>query len=325
MTTQDAQTTQEGGALGAWIGIDVGGTKIDAVLVDAFGVVLADSRDHTAPSEGVEAVVSRIAALAERLFQAAGPRGVNGIGLGCPGQVDGRAGVVRAAVNLGWQDVPLRHLLASRLGHAEVPIALANDVNALALGEVRFGAARALRDVVYLAMGTGLGGAAVVDGALLTGDNNFAMEVGHIVLRPNERLCGCGLRGCAEAYASGVGIMSGIQENMNRFPGSALLQEMTLTMPTVLRAARLGDPLAELVLKDAGEMLGTVMALCAGTLNPQAFVIGGGLGKAGRDLLLPHAEAVFRARVLPPAQQRVQVILASVERAAIGAASLAMA
>ncbi|MDZ4769170.1 MAG: ROK family protein [Chloroflexota bacterium] len=324
MSAHDPNATQEGDAVGTWIGVDVGGTKIDGVLIDAAGGIIAQHGELSRVDEGADAVVERIASVIARLLADAGGRAVHGIGVGCPGQVDGRAGVVRAAVNMGWQDLPLRAMLVGRLGANIPPIVLANDVNALTLGETRFGAARALRDVVYLAIGTGFGGGAVIDGRLLTGDNDFAMEVGHVVLRPGGRRCACGLRGCPEAYTSGVGLMNGIHAYLGDYPTSPLAGESTLTVPTILRAARGGDPLALLVVTEAADMLGTVMAICASTLNPEMIVIGGGLGKAAADLLLPRAESLLRERALPPSVERVRIVMASLERAAVGAAALTM-
>lgn len=337
------------------IGIDVGGTKIDGVLIDADSAdaaIVSERTELTGAGEGTDAVVDRIAGVIRGLLAAAGSRPVRGIGLGCPGQVSASDGVVRAAVNLGWLNVPLRAelakrlalpqkaVLASHLDTAEAPVVseasgappvapgapilLANDVNALALGEYRFGVGRGARSLVYLAVGTGLGGGAVVDGKVIGGDNDFAMEVGHLALRPGGRRCGCGLRGCPEAYTAGIGLMGGVHEYLSDYPGSSLANGGTLTTPMILTAAREGDALALKVIDEAGEMLGIVMGFCAVTLNPDLFVVGGGLGRAAADLLLPRAEKVFRERVLYPSSEKVQIKLAAVERAAIGAASLVM-
>jgi glucokinase len=319
----DQDATQPGGAA-AWIGVDVGGTKIDGVLVDAAGGVLAETHALSGVSEGTDAVIGRIAGVIRSLITAAGDRPIPGVGVGVPGQVNTREGVARAAVNMGWMDVPLRARLLEAVDHPGLEVVLANDVNALALGEARFGLGQGARGLVYLAVGTGLGGGAVFNGQVIAGDNDFAMEVGHMALRPDGRRCGCGLHGCPEAYVSGVGILSGVREQMDAFPNTRLTSEITLTVPIILREARAGDPLALRVMDEAGEMLGTVMAICAALLNPDLFVIGGGLGRAAADLLLPRAEAELRARVLPPSHERAKVMLAKVERAAIGAAALSM-
>lgn len=331
-----------------WIGVDVGGTKIDGVLVDRDARVLAEWNDATAADQGAEAVMDRIAGVIRWLMTAAGKQRIGGIGIGCPGQVNPRDGMVRGAVNLGWVNVPLKAGLEARLfgigvektaddsvegktrplgfttSSTIVPIHLGNDVNTIALGEYRFGVGQESRSLVYLAIGTGLGGGAVVDGNLITGDNDFAMEVGHLSLRPEGRRCGCGMYGCPESYLSGTGLMSGIQTYMHEFRGSILSKEATVTTPMILRAARALDPLALKVIDEAGEMLGIVMGMCAMVLNPDLFVIGGGLGKAAADLLLPRAEKVFHARSLYPSSEKVTVKMAGVERAAVGAASLAM-
>lgn len=313
-------------AEGSWIGVDVGGTKIDAVLIDAEARILVERSAQTGASDGEEAVVDRIAGVIRDLADAAGEHPLLGVGIGCPGQVNAADGVVRAAVNLSWFNVPLRDGLKKRLGSlpGAPEIRLANDVNALALGEYRFGVGRGARGLAYLAVGTGLGGGAIIDGKIVGGDNDFAMEVGHLSLRPEGRHCGCGMRGCPESYASGTGILSGIWEYLGEYPDSALNADITLTMPQILKAARAGDSLALKVIDEAGEMLGIVMAMCAVLLNPDLIVVGGGLGKAAADLLLPRAETAFQSRVLYPTSERVRIKLASVERAAVGAASLTM-
>jgi len=305
------------------LGIDVGGTKIDAVLIDGDARIHAEAVLPTGALDGTDAVIDRIAQLIWQLLREAGDRRVIGIGIGTPGQVDAQLGVARAAINLGWADVPVLAKVRERLPDLP-PLALANDVNALALGEYRFGAAQGARNLVYLALGTGLGGASIVEGRVTEGANGFAMEVGHMALNPNGRECVCGLRGCPEIYASGVGLMAGVDEYIRDYPETVLRSQATVSTPAILNAARDGDPLAMRLFNEAAEMLGQVMVVCAATLNPDVFAIGGGLGKAAADLLLPVAETYFATHLLYPAVERTRIVTASVERASIGAASLVM-
>src|SRR5690554_3306764 len=198
------------------LGVDIGGTKIDLVLADASGTIRAEQRVATDAHEGPGAVLDRVAGGIQRLLaQADGP--LAGIGIGCPGQVDPASGVVRTAVNLGWTEVALRDEVARRLAQ-ELPIRVDNDVNAAALGERYFGAAPGCQDLVYLAVGTGLGGGALVNGRIVNGSTGTAMEVGHLSFDPAGRPCRCGQRGCAEMYVSGIGLMAGVEAHRADYP-----------------------------------------------------------------------------------------------------------
>jgi glucokinase len=185
-----------------------------------------------------------------------------------------------------------------------------------------YGAAKDCADFVYLAIGTGLGGGAVVNGDLILGTNFFANEVGHLSLDPDGRLCACGQRGCIETYLSGVGFNTGIREHRADFPDSPLAKADQPDTAAILDAARAGDPLATLVIDEAGRSFGAIMACCAAVLNPTLFVIGGGLGHAAADLLFDRAERELKRRVLPPTLDKVSIVLSQVTDSAIGAASL---
>lgn len=303
------------------IGVDIGGTKIALALVNRSGAVLAERRLPTHPRDGADAALDRIAQAVEAL-QAGAPGRVRGVGIGCPGHVDPAHGVLRYAVNLGWVDAPLRAGLRQRLAE-KLPIWVQKDTNAAALGELTFGAAIGCWDVVYLAVGTGLGGAAIVGGALASGLNAYAMEVGHMVLRPHGRQCTCGMRGCAEMYVSGVGLRAGVRESAGAFPASPLSQAgAEVSAHTVVDAFEAGDPLAVTVMEQAAEVLGTVMSTCASLLNPARFVLGGGLGHAAAPFWIERAGAVFRAQVLPPAREGVSIVESGVASSAVGASAL---
>lgn len=303
------------------IGVDIGGTKIALALVDRRGNRIAEQVLPTRPDDGPDAALDQIAQAVEAL-RAGAPGPVAGVGIGSPGHVDPESGIVHYAVNLGWTDVPLRDGVRQRLG-GELPVWVHKDTNAAALGELYFGAAQGCKDFVYLAIGTGLGGAAVAGGRLVTGLNAYAMEVGHLALYPEGRVCRCGLHGCAEAYVSGVGLVAGVRELAPAYPHSALAtQSDTVTTHAILAAFERGDPLAVAVMDQAAETLGMVMGACASLLNPARFILGGGLGHAAARFWIERAGAVFRRRVLPAARDGVTVVESTVSSSAAGASAL---
>lgn len=303
------------------VGVDIGGTKIALALVDRAGTVLAERRLPMRPDDGAAATLDEIARAIAAL-RAGAPGPLAGIGIGCPGHVDPAQGIVHYAVNLGWTGVALRDGIRQRLAD-ELPVWVHKDTNAAALGELYFGAAQGARDYVYLAVGTGLGGAAVVGGALATGLNAYAMEVGHLVLHPQGRQCNCGLRGCAEIYVSGKGLRAGALEWAATYPASSLVERGAhVSAHDILAAFAAGDALAVTVMEQAADVLGTVMSTCASLLNPERFVLGGGLGHAAADFWIARAGAVFRAQVLPAARDGVTIVESTVASSAVGASAL---
>ncbi len=297
------------------IGVDMGGTKIAFAAVDREGNILAAHTEPTLSAEGVAAVIGRIVSGVEKVAQGFE---VVGIGIGCPGPVVN--GVSLQAVNLGWRDVPLVALVRERLA-LDVPVWAENDVNAGAIAEGVFGAGRGVRDFVFLAIGTGLGGGAVAEGRLINGVFGAAMEVGHMSLDPNGRACNCGNHGCVEMYCSGKGLLAGANAYLAEYPQSVLANTSFHTRE-IIDAARAGDPLASRVLAEASDALGVTMAWCAMVLNPSLVILGGGLAAAADDLLFEQAQAVMRARLIPSIAAQTQVARSQVESSALGAAAL---
>jgi glucokinase len=301
------------------IGVDIGGTKIAFALIDRQGSVVAERRAPTLPAEGPAAVLNRlaegIAALCDQGVSVAG------IGVGCPGHV--HDGVVRQAVNLGWSEVHLGKTLRERF---PIPVVVNNDGAAAAIGEWWCGAARGCTDFVYAAIGTGLGGAAVSGGRLVRGVAGAAMEIGHLPAVPDGRLCACGLRGCTEQYASGVGLLAGLAERRADWPDSPLARKADATTADILAAMRAGDGLALALLRDLRSALTQALVWCAGALNSSRIVIGGGLGHAlGVLLNLPGMQNDVRARLLPYVGEGLQIVPAQLTSSAVGAGCLAWA
>jgi glucokinase len=285
------------------VGVDVGGTRMSGGLASKDGALLDRTRRHTDRSGGAEAglqlICSIIAELSERA--ARDGREVERIGVGFGGPVDFERGVVLRSHHVAaWDDFPLRDELAHRFGK---PVALDNDANAGTLGEWKFGAGRGFQDLVYVNIGTGIGGGVVAGGRLVRGARNLAGEIGHIVVRCGGPLCTCGRRGCLEACASGDAIARRGREAL----GHAVKGEELFAM------ARAGDGRARDVLAGVIDDLAVGIGTAVSLLNPDTVIIGGGLSEAPEDLFLEPlrravpgyclAEAAAQLRI-EPAQLR---------------------
>lgn len=304
------------------IGLDLGGTKIEGALVNRQGQVMGTVRQPTPVGAGPAAVVAAMAEIITHLRRQA-PAAVRGIGVGSPGQVDDTAGVVRQAANLGWEEVPVRHALLQQIGHG-LPIHLQRDSAAELLGEYYFGAGYGAADLVYLGLGTGLGGAALSNGRLIIGHTHTASEIGHLVLDATHgRLCGCGLRGCAETVVSGTGFLAHTQTLLDTTDQPSTLRHMpALTAPAILAAATAGDPLATAALQHTAGWLAQLIANYAIILNPQRIIIGGGFGRAAFGQLAPLIRHALPHLVLASNQRQLELAAAVQLSSAVGAACL---
>jgi glucokinase len=302
------------------IGVDVGATKIAAALVTAAGEVCASEQLPTRPERGVAATLEDIARLVNT-WLAQHHQAVRGVGIGTPGQVNSDAGIVRNAVNLGWQEVALRAGIRARLAY-EVPVWIQKDANASALGEYVYGAAQGIDDFVYIGVGSGLGGGVIAGGRLITGADWNAAELGHLSLDPAGLLCNCGNRGCAETVVSGPGLAALARRYRDEglFPTS--LASGVMTTEAILSFAATGDELALAALSEVGRHLGIVIAACVAILNPAMIVLGGGLGLAAFDTLVPPARAELARRTLAASAEHLAFRPSQVASSAVGAASL---
>ena len=272
-----------------YLGVDLGGTNIKAALVDAEGNILKESSVPTNLPRPAEAVCDDIAALCAAL--ADGVR-VHGIGVGCPGTVDG--GVVRYSNNLNWHDFAMADYLQGKTG---LPVRLANDANAAALGEALAGCAKGAESAVIVTLGTGVGGGVVLNGKLLTGYTGAASEPGHTVIcdTPNAPLCTCGRRGCFEAYASATALIRMTRQAMDAHPESALhtvAANGTVNGRTAFDAAELGDAAAKQVVDDYIHYLAVGIANLINMFFPQVIGLSGGVANQGENLLHPLRAAV---------------------------------
>jgi len=308
---------------GEAIGIDVGGTKINAFRVARDGSILDRSNAPT-PADDEEATLATMIELASSLRTP----DVLAIGVGAAGMVDATEGVLRFAPNLAWRDLPIAARMRDALG---LPCQVDNDASMAAYGEFRFGAGRGYRHLLLVTVGTGIGGGIVSDGRLFRGSNGFAAEIGHVIVEPGGPLCGCGNRGCWEQVAAGRAIDRMGREEAREHEHSALRRlaggdPAKVTGALVTEAARNDDDAAKAILAEVGRRLGEGLAGLVNILDPQIVVIGGGAIVAG-DLLLEPARASFLEAVeAPEYRPRVPIVAAQLanDAGAVGAAALAL-
>jgi glucokinase len=304
------------------IGIDIGATKIASVLLSEKGEPVNTSQMLTLPDEGIKAILDKVA---EQILEFARqrPGAVMGVGIGSPGKVDSSRGVVYDAVNLGWREANLIEEISSRIGQS-LPVWIQKDTNLNALGEYYFGACQSCTDFVYMGIGSGLGAGIISNGQLITGGDWYAADVGHLSVNPDGPLCICGGHGCAELVASGPGLVRVTQGMLANSSAKSLLSNhlRELTPADVLDAASTGDPLALEALTEVGRVLGIVMSACTAILNPSRFVIGGGLGLAGFDFIVPTIREEMMRRTIPNHRSQTDIVQSQVDSPAIGAACL---
>ena len=311
--------------MGLTVGVDVGGTKVAAGVVDESGQVLERVRRDS--SAQVPGATEKVITEAVRELEAAYP--IEAVGVGAAGLVDETRSVVRFAPNLGWREQPLRALLEEATG---LPVVVENDANAAAWAEYRFGAARGRDDVVMITVGTGIGGALVLAGRLHRGRYGLAGEVGHLVVDKDGRHCGCGRRGCWEQYASGNALLRAARNRaaQDRDRARILLSygdgsPEGVAGPHVTAAAQAGDPVALQTFEEIGYWLGRGMAELAAVLDPGCFVVGGGVSEAGELLLGPARREFAQHLVGADVRPAAEVLPAALGNLAglVGAADLA--
>ncbi len=311
--------------MGHTIGVDVGGTKIAAGVVDAEGQLIATVRRDT-PAQDVDAIET---AITHAVAELRAEHQVTAVGVAAAGYVDAARSTVLFSPNLAWRDEPLKVDLEQRL---DLPVLVENDANAAAWGEFRFGRARDVDDMVMLTVGTGLGGGVVINGNLLRGAYGMAAELGHIRMVPGGIRCGCGNRGCWEQYASGQALVREARELASS--GSVTAERMlqlaggkpkAIKGPHVTQAAEEGDPAAIELLAEVGRWLGEGAASVVAVLDPAMIVVGGGVAAAGELLMAPMQEAFRRNLTARRFRPEARIELASLGNRAgmIGVADLA--
>jgi glucokinase len=282
------------------IGVDVGGTKVAAGLVDFQGSIFGRVRfptDKSSPKATLDCIAQAVEAVIDH--NRASREVIQGVGLGVPGLVDPERGIGIAAVNIGWDNVPVKTEMENRLG---LPCFVENDVKVAALGEARYGAGRGRHNLIYLSIGTGIAAGILIEGKIYHGPHGMAGEIGHAVVDPQGPRCKCGARGCLEAIASGPAIAVRAQEKLlaeqgtggTGLPGGTVLpplshpllsREGNLSAETVFKAAYEGDELAIETLAEVSEYLAFAIQFLALAYDPETIILSGGVAQGG-DLLL---------------------------------------
>ena len=308
------------------LAIDLGGTKIMAAIVSPDGRVISRNYCPTLAVKGTKAVIDRLSSAGEGVVTKAGLKfsELAGIVIDAAGALNAEKGVISSSPNLpGWHNVPLRDILADRLGIATYMI---NDASAAALGEHRFGAGRGLDNLVYLTVSTGIGGGIIIGGKLYTGANGSAGEIGHMIIEADGPQCSCGNSGCLEALASGTAVAAEAVKRIGQGEASSITElakdaSKTITAKTVALAARQGDYLACDVVAKAAYYLGIGLANVVNIFNPEMVIIGGGMSQMG-DMLLKPARKVVKQRAFRLPAQTVRIVRARLggDAGVIGAA-----
>ncbi len=265
-------------------GVDVGGTTVKLGLFDQNGTIIDKWEIPTRTENNGKNILPDIAAgiqvkMAEKSLT---KEDVAGVGVGVPGPVDGN-GIVHRAVNLGWAEVDLKKELTALLGG--MPVKGGNDANVAALGEMWKGGGQGHKNLVAVTLGTGVGGGIIVNGEIMTGATGAGGEIGHIHVEDHEtEACGCGNYGCLEEYASATGITRLANRALKASDKDSVLRSGEVSAKTVFDAVKAGDELAIEVARQFGDYLGKGLGVIAGIINPEIFVIGGGVSKAGEVL-----------------------------------------
>jgi glucokinase len=281
------------------IGVDLGGSKIGIALVKNNGEIEKYIKIPTFAEQGKELTISRIK---QGIYQVIEEKdlqinNIAGIGIGAPGPVDYKEGVVHCAPNLpGWKEVPLANIIKDEF---QIPVILENDANVAAWGEKKLGVARGIDDMVCLALGTGIGAGLILGGKIYHGKNNLAGEIGHIIVNKEGPRCNCGNYGCLEAYSSAAGIKNRIYNKINSlktekqaFSFAPDLDEISLVQ--IFKLARRGNEVVKDIVEEAIEYLGIGIATVINILNPEMVVLVGGLANEGEKLLTPLKEIIYK-------------------------------
>lgn len=307
------------------IGLDVGGTRIAAGLVERKGRIVRESKNLTPKGAGPFAIVDAVVAAVAEVSQGTHPSEIAGIGIGLPAQIDFTRQTVEFCTNLPLAGVDMRGLVGSR---TKFPVTIDNDGHTAALGESRFGAAKGLKDFVMVTLGTGVGGGIFVGGRPYRGFRGFGGEIGHIVVDLDGPPCPCGGTGHLETFAARPAIVREAQEAVKGFRGAGIRRLASdvpekITAEVVIQAAREGDEAAIEIMSRVGDVLGVALVGCVNMLNPQAIVVGGGIGESCA-LVSERAAARIQAEALA-GRRDVRVLPAELGNDAglVGAAALA--
>ena len=310
------------------VGIDVGGQTSKLGVVDTEGNVLAQTVIRTDTYTEVEPYIAELAEAVKKIIAEAGVEGkVKGIGVGAPNG-NYYTGTIEGAVNLTWGGddvVEFAKLLSEAVGG--LPVALTNDASAAAVGEMKYGAARGMKDFIMITLGTGVGSGIVIGGNVVYGHDGFAGELGHVcVERTDGRQCNCGKKGCLETYASATGVARTAYEWLEKTDEPSVLRNQDkIASKDVYEAAKAGDKLALRIFDFTGDILGRTFADFIAFSSPEAIVLFGGLARA-KEFLLEPIEKAMNENVLPLWRNKVKIVFSQLKEsdaAILGASALA--
>lgn len=295
-----------------YIGVDLGGTKIATGGADETGKILVRDVRPTEADRGTDVTIANIKASIRQVQQGLGPDcEIRGIGVGSPGPLSAKEGIVYSSPNLGFDHVPIRQILQDEFG---VRVELGNDANVAGLAEWRFGSGKQCRNMIYVTVSTGIGGGIIVESELLVGSLDFAGEIGHMTVVENGPLCGCGRRGCLEALASGTAIAKRAREVARLGVPTAMLDLVDgdidrIDSVVVARADAAGDQLAAQILDEAIRYLSIGLGNLVTVFNPDKIVIGGGVSNIGDRLFRPLRQMIL-SRAIKESVSHVEILRA---------------
>ena len=310
------------------VGIDIGGQTSKIGVVDARGTVLAQTVIRTDNHTEVELYIAELADAVKKVIKEAKVEGaVRGIGVGAPNG-NYYDGTIENAVNISWgggKTIHFSKLLSEAMGG--LPVALTNDANAAAVGEMTYGAARGMKNFIMITLGTGVGSGIVINGEVVYGHDGFAGELGHVAaVRNNGRFCNCGKTGCLETYASATGVARTAREWLELTDEPSVLRNLdTIASKDVFDAAKEGDKLALKIFEFTGKILGRSFADFIAFSAPEAIVLFGGLARA-KEFLTEPIESAMNANVLPLWRNKVKIVYSQLKEsdaAILGASALA--
>ena len=307
------------------VGMDIGGTNTVFGVVDSRGNVLASdsvkTQQYTQIEEYVDAVCKKLLPLIQ---QFGGAEKIKGMGVGAPNG-NYYSGTIEFAPNLPWRGIiPLAAMFEDKLG---IPTALTNDANAAAIGEMTYGAARGLKDFIMITVGTGVGRGLVINGQLVYGHDGFAGELGHVIVNPEGRVCGCGRKGCLETYCSATGVARTAREFLVARSEPSLLRNVPvedIQSKDVYDAAVKGDKLAQEIFEYTGKILGEALANFVAFSSPEAIILFGGLAKSG-DYITKPIQKALEDNVLNIYKGKTKLLLSQLkdaDAAVLGASAL---
>ena len=308
------------------IGMDLGGTNSVGGIVDARGNILCTDSVKTQQYPNIEDYIQAVCnILMPMIEKVGGIEKIKGFGIGAPNG-NYYNGTIEHAPNLPWKGiVPMANMFKTKLG---IPVALTNDANAAAIGEMTYGAARGMKNFIVITLGTGVGSGIVINGQLVYGCDGFAGELGHVIMRREDgRLCGCGRKGCLETYCSATGVARTAREILTKDSTPSLLRDLNpeeITSKDVYDAAVKGDAIALKIFDFTGKILGEALADFAAFSSPEAFIFFGGLTKSGKYIMDPIKDS-YNENVMPIFKGKAKMLVSELkdsDAAVLGASAL---